>query len=151
VNFADGSSAVGNVTIGALPTITLSYDGKLADRVGQGEMALSGDGQPDGVFTVVLNAGSGNRTVTRLHLTNGEGVWNTQPGDFNWTLGAASTVTGSLYNAANDSVSFALADGGSFKIFASEYSGTGFAAGRSFTLTANFADGSSTEGNVNLP
>ena len=52
--FADGSTANANVTISAAPlaSISLSYDGKLRDRVGQGELALSPDGQPDGTFTV---------------------------------------------------------------------------------------------------
>src|SRR4029077_5969718 len=84
-----------NLTINPVssgPTITLSYDGQLRDRVGQNELALSADGQLDGVFTVTLNAGSGNRTVTRLQLNQAGpiGVWNTQAGDGFWSLGAAT-------------------------------------------------------------
>jgi hypothetical protein len=86
-----------------------------------------------------------------MQLTNGEGIWNTQPNDVYWTLGAASIVNGALYNAADDSVNFAVSDGESFKVFASEYSGTGFASGRALTLTVNFADGSSAVGNANVP
>jgi hypothetical protein len=133
------------------PTITLSYDGKVADRVGQGESSQNPDGQLDGVFTVVLNAGSGNRTVTRLQLTNGSRLWNTQPSDLYWTLGAAPTVNGALYNAANDSVNFTVLDGGSFKIFGSDYRGGGFLSGNVLTVTVNFSDGTSAVGSVTIP
>src|SRR5712691_2045199 len=46
------------------PTITLAYNGMLRDRVGQCELCLNPDGKLDGIFTVSLNTGSGNRTVT---------------------------------------------------------------------------------------
>jgi hypothetical protein len=124
-------------------TITLNYDGRLRDRVGQSEQALKQDGTLDGVFTVTLNAGSGNRTITRLHLTNTPGgVWNTVSGDGFWTLGAASGLDTALLNAANDAVNMALSDGGSFKIFASEYQNRMFDPSTTFTLAATFADGS---------
>src|SRR5207245_9676619 len=42
------------------PTITLTFDGQLRDRVGEGEFTLAPDGKLDGVFTVTLNTGSGN-------------------------------------------------------------------------------------------
>jgi hypothetical protein len=61
-------------------------------------------------------------------------------------------VGGTLYNAANDSVNFAVLDGGSFKIFGSDYSGgIGFVSGRVMTLTANFSDGTSAVGSVTIP
>ena len=100
-----GASSSATVTIAdndlpaATPTIGLSFDGQSADRVGQGEFALNADGKLDGVFTVTLNTGSGNRTVTRLQLTNTPGgVWNTQGGDGYWSLGAAASVANALYS-----------------------------------------------------
>ena len=135
----------------ATPTIGLSFDGQSADRVGQGEFALSGDGKLDGVFTVTLNTGSGNRTVTRLQLTNTPGgVWNTQGGDGYWSLGAATSVGGALFNAANDAVNFALTEGSSFKIFAADWQNAMFQNGVAFTLTANFADGSSASASTTI-
>jgi hypothetical protein len=44
-------------------TLTVAYNGKVQDRVGQGETALGADGAQDGTLTVTLN-GSGGRTVT---------------------------------------------------------------------------------------
>jgi hypothetical protein len=125
-------------------SISLSYDGQVRDRVGQGETALSGDGAMDGTFTVTLGAGSGNRTVTQLNLTrsNQSGIWDTVPGNGFWVLGAASTLDGALLNAANGTVNFPLTAGSSFKIFASDFQSQLFVAGSSFTLTVNFADGS---------
>ena len=70
------------------PAISLAFNGPLRDRVGQAEIALAPDGSPDGVFTVMVNPGSGNRTITRLQLTNTPGgVWNTQAPDGFWSLG----------------------------------------------------------------
>jgi len=131
----------------------LGYDGQLRDRVGQNELALSPDGQLDGVFTVTLNVGSGNRTVTRLQLNRAGpiGVWNTQAGDGFWSLGAASGLdTALLNNTANDSVNFAVAEGSSFKIFAADYLGQMFVVGSGFTLSANFADGSTAAASVTI-
>ena len=72
-----GSPSAATVTIAS---IALNFNGQIRDRVGQGETALSADGQMDGTFTVTLSAGSGNRTVTRLDLDRaGEGIWDTQP------------------------------------------------------------------------
>jgi uncharacterized protein (DUF2345 family) len=134
------------------PTITLSFDGQLRDRVGQGETRLNPDGQMDGVFTVTLNVGSGNRTVTRLQLTNiPGGVWNTQAPDGFWSLGVAGALDASLLNAANDSVNFAVTEGSSFKIFASDYQNRMFLTGTIFTLTATFAGGSTATANATIP
>jgi hypothetical protein len=129
----------------------LSYDGMARDRVGPGEFALTSDGQMDGTFTVTLQAGSGNRTVTRLDLNrSGSGIWDTEPNNGFWQLGAANALDNSLYNAGNGTVSFPLADGGSFKIFASDYQGLLFLPGSSFTLTVSFADGSMAAANFTL-
>src|SRR2546428_4996392 len=57
--------------------------------------------------------------------------------------GAAASLDAALLNAGTGTVSFAVADGGVFFVFASDFSPTQFSSGASFTLTANFADGSS--------
>ena len=59
-----------------------------------------------------------------------------------WSLGVANAMDTALLNASNDSVNFAVSDGGNFKIFASDSSNAMFVNGVVFTLTANFADGS---------
>jgi hypothetical protein len=156
VNFADGTMATANLSINStptVPTISLGFDGITKDRVGQSEFALSPDGQLDGVFTVMLNTGSGNRTVSRLQLNRAGpiGIWDTQGGDGFWSLGAATALDTTLLNAANDSVNFAVAEGSSFKIFAADYLGQMFVPGSGFTVTANFSDGSAATGNVTIP
>jgi hypothetical protein len=136
------------------PQISLTYDGQLRDKVGQGEFALNPDGQLDGTFTVTLNEGSGSRTVSRLQLNRGGpiGVWDTQGGDGFWSLGVASGLdTLPLLNAANDSVNFQIGEGSSFKIFAADYQGQMFVPGSSFTLNVNLADGSTAIGNASVP
>ena len=103
-------------------TITLRFDGSIRDRVGQNNLARNPDGQLDGTFTVTLNAGSGNRTVTHLLLVNSAGgAWNTEGGDGFWTLGAANGWDAVLLNGNNDAVNFPVADGGEFKIFAADF------------------------------
>ena len=76
-------------TPGLPPSIALSFNGQIRDRVGGGETALNADGAMDGTFTVTLSAGSGNRTVSRLDLArSGSGNWDTQPNNGFWVLGA---------------------------------------------------------------
>lgn len=133
------------------PTITLVFNGPVRDRVGQAELALAADGMLDGVFTVTLNPGSGNRTVTRLQLTNTPGgIWNTQAPDSFWSLGVTADLDTALLNGSNDSVNFPLADGGSFKIFAADQDNRMFVNGTVFTLTANFSDGASASANATI-
>jgi hypothetical protein len=153
-NFSDGSTASATVTINSLPppSVSLSFDGQLRDRVGQAEFALAPDGKLDGVFTVTLNPGSGNRTVTRLHLTNSPGgVWDTQSPDGFWTLGVANGLDAPLLNASNDSVNFPLTEGSSFKIFAADFQNFMFVNGTVFTLMADFSDGSTATHSVAIP
>src|SRR5439155_23048918 len=116
--------------VSSTPTITLGYDGKLRDRVGQNNLVGTPDGQLDGTFTVTLNAGSGNRTVTRLQLGNNPGgVWNTVGTDGFWTLGVATGLDTGLLNGSNDAVNFAVGDGSSFKIFAADFQGQMYLVG----------------------
>jgi hypothetical protein len=123
--------------------LSLSFDGRLRDRVGRGDAALGADGTMDGTLTVVVQPGSGSRTVTGLDLRPGTGgVWNTTPDGY-WILGAAPSLDGTLYNNLNGTVNFAITDGSSFKLFAGEAgSGTYFPAGATLTLTVNLSDGS---------
>ena len=154
--FTDGSTATASATIPTPPAanISLAFNGKLRDRVGQGDTALNADGSPDSTFTVTLLAGSGNRTVTRLelrHSSNG-GIWNTTVDNY-WVLGAAASLDAALYNSsANPSVSFAVSEGGSFNLFASDGTGiTYFPPGSTFNLTATFTDGSTATASATIP
>jgi hypothetical protein len=155
VVFADGTTATAAFTIPTPPSanIALNYSGKLRDRVGQGETALTGDGSLDGTFTVTLQAGSGNRTVTSLDLrrSGNIGVWDTIPNNYYWVLGAASSVDGPLLNASNGTINFALSEGASFNIFASDASSNLFAAGSSFTITVGFSDGTNAAASATVP
>jgi hypothetical protein len=154
VGFSDGTTATASFTIPTPPptNISLNYNGKLRDRVGQGETALTGDGSLDGTFTVTLQAGSGNRTVTSLDLRRSanSGIWDTTPNNGYWVSGAASSLDAPLLNASNGTVNFTLADGGSFNIFASDTSNNLFAVGSSFTLTVTFSDGTMASANTTI-
>jgi hypothetical protein len=61
-----------------------------------------------------------------------------------WVLGTAPSLDAALYNnTADASVNFAVSDGMSFNLFASDGTGsTYFPPGSTFNLTATFADGS---------
>jgi len=124
------------------PSLTLSYDGKLRDRVGPGSVGLGADGAMDGTLTATLSA-AGGRTVTRLQLqSSAPGSWDTEAATSAWVLGAASTLDGALLNdPATMAVNFAVADGGSFKVFAADYANIEFVPGVTLTLTATFSDG----------
>ena len=154
--FADGSTATASAKVPAPPpaNIALSFDGKLRDRVGRGDRLLSADGSADATFTVNLLAGSGNRTVTKLELRRSDngGIWNTTA-DTIWVLGAAASLDALLYNSsASASVNFAVSEGGSFNLFASDGTGsTYFSPGSTFNLTATFADGSTATASAKVP
>ena len=139
------SAAPADTTVPA--KLALAYNGMLRDRVGQGDTALAPDGALDGTLTVTLSA-SGGRTVTALRLDGDHppapGLWLTNsPGTTHYVLGVAPTLDGALLNAPGTmAVNFAVPDGGSFILFAADWHNTGFQPGRSLTLTATFADGS---------
>src|SRR2546427_1085482 len=61
------------------------------------------------------------------------------------------SLDGALLNAGNGTVSFGVADGGAFFVFASDLNLTAFSSGASFTLTANFGDGPSASATVSAP
>ena len=152
--------APGGGTSGALPfaitapppaSLSLSFTGLIRDRVGQGDIALTPDGRLDAVFTATLGAGSGARTVTALELTRSPAQWDTTPGNGFWTLGVASTLDGALLNSATGTVTFAVADGGSFVLFAADWNNVWFPPGATFTLTAHFAGGTSATASLTLP
>jgi aldose sugar dehydrogenase len=125
------------------PTLSLGFVGLAADYVGQGNAGFTGDGVPDGTFTLFLAPGSGRRTVTRLELrrSDNSGTWDTVPGSPVWALGAAYSPGRAPLNAPDGSVSFFLHEGDTVTLFAADDTGL-FAPGSSFTLTATFADGS---------
>jgi subtilisin family serine protease len=145
-NPGGGSSTRANAftVIPPPPALSLAFVGKARDRVGQGSTALVPDGALDGTFKVMVQPGSGARTVTQLQLrrSDGSGIWDTLVDTGYWALGAASTLSGALLNASNASVSFPVSDGSSFYLFGADLSASLFSAGASFTLTAKLADGS---------
>src|SRR5262245_17843984 len=135
------------------PTITLAFLGKSRDKVGPSPTAFATDGALDGTFRVTVQGGSGPRTVTKLDLrqTSGGGIWDTDPATSYWALGTTTSLDGALVNAGNGTVNLPVADGGAFFVFASDLSPTPFSSGAAFTLTANFADGTTAVATVTLP
>jgi hypothetical protein len=123
------------------PSLTLSYDGKLRDRVGASNVGLGADGALDGTFTVTLN-GPG-RTLTHLQLqSSAPGTWNTDAATGAWVLGVAPTLGGALLNdPATMAVNFVAFGGGSFRLFAADWADREFVPGTTLTLTAVFLDG----------
>src|SRR4029077_13331370 len=108
VTMSADKNVTANYTASNTPAITLSFDGKLRDRVGMANFARTPDGQLDGTFTVTYTAG-GSRTLTQLRLTNSVGgIWDTIGSTSNWTLGTAAGLDTALLNQSDDSVSFGV-------------------------------------------
>ncbi len=144
-----GGALAGGFTVTSPQTITmaLAYNGKLRDRVGGGDTALGADGAADATMTLTINGAPG-RALTALTLTNGAGgTWDTTASNAAWVLGVAGSLDGAmLNNPTTMAVNTTVADGGSVTLFASDYGGgAGFAAGRTLTVTATFADGSTAQ------
>jgi len=135
------------------PTMSLAFLGKLRDKVGPSPTALGPDTALDGTFRVIVQGGIWPRTVTRLELRRaaGGGVWDTDPATPYWALGATASLDSALLNGSSGTVTFPVADGGAFFMFASDLTPTLFTSGSTFTLTASFADGTSASTSVNLP
>jgi len=160
VTNSGGASATltGGFTVTSAPppaTLSLVYNGKVRDRVGQGNTALGADGAIDGTLTAMLSA-SGGRTITALRLdSSAPGNWDTSSSTAYWALGVATSLDGVLLNAsATMAVNFAVPDGGSFVVFASDYGaapGVAFVSGTTLTLTATFADGSTAAASTTAP
>jgi hypothetical protein len=146
VTNSDGGAGTlaGGFTVTTSPAaLTLVYNGKIQDRVGQSNTALAPDGAFDGMLTATLSA-AGGRIVTALRLdSSAPGTWDTSGGTAFWVLGVAPTQSGTLLNNLTTmAVNFPVADGGSFVVFASDHQAAEFLPGRTLTLTATFADGS---------
>jgi hypothetical protein len=123
------------------PGVTLVWNGKAQDRVGPTEGQGTPDGYLDGTLTATVTGGA--RTVTRVVLvaTNGGwGQWDTIPGNSQWVLGVAATQTAALFNGPTGAVSFAVADGGSFSVFGTDWFDSKFVPGTTLTLTVTFSD-----------
>jgi YD repeat-containing protein len=109
------SPAAGSVSV---PFI---FSGTTADRVGRGKTALAPDGGIDGVFTVTIPAGFGDKTIRSLTLTRSSGgQWNTDPTTTQWVVGAAVPSGGALVNTDNGDVGFGVSTGTSFNIYAAD-------------------------------
>ncbi|MBM2803282.1 MAG: putative Bacterial pre-peptidase C-terminal domain protein [Deltaproteobacteria bacterium] len=149
-----GGTAVGQVTLRLYqwPSLTLSYNGKIRDRVGQGDAALSADGAMDGTLTVTVPSGGGTRTANYLELRNSvNGIWDATPANGYWALGAANSLDGTLLNNADSSVNFSVKPAASFNVFGSDYNNSHFNSGTSFIITVKFTDGSRAAGIVSVP
>jgi len=153
--FSDGTTASATTVAGATasaPSLAVAYNGKLRDRVGQHDLVLGADGMLDGTLTVTLSA-SGGRTITQLQLqSSAPGSWDTSAGTSSWVLGVASTLDSALLNDPGTmAVDFAVADGGSFRLFAADWANIEFVPGTTLTVTAVFSDGTSTRASVTVP
>jgi len=142
-------------TPAAAATLALSFNGRLRDRVGQGDTALGADGALDGTFTVTVS-GLAGRTITALKLNNNDivGRFDTvRNGD--WVLGVALGLDSAMLNEPTTmAVNFAVADAATFVIFASDAANFGwpqFVPGQHYTLTASFSDGSAATATTTVP
>lgn len=123
-----------------LPT-TLTFVGKVRDRVGPGNSAVASDGYMDGVFSLTLPQGYALKTITSLSLTREQGgVWDTDPSKPSWIMGVADSTDGPLRNNVDGSVS--LSGTNALTVFVSDNGGL-FSNGDSFELGLNFNNGGS--------
>src|SRR5207302_1270357 len=131
--FSDGTELTASTVVGTVappPSLALSFTGKLRDRVGQGNLTLGADGVLDGTFTVTLTA-TGGRTITGLLLqSSAPGSWDTDATTGAWALGMAATLDTALLNdPGTTAVNVAVADGGTFYLFAADWANIEFVPG----------------------
>src|SRR5204863_4196834 len=76
------------------------------------------------------------------HLTSAGAPWDPHPSPTRRSSDLAASLDGALLNAGTGTVSFAVADGGMFFVFASDVSSSVFTTGMGFSFTVTLADGS---------
>src|SRR5262249_37792590 len=86
-----------------------------------------------------------------LRRNGGGGTWDTDAATSFWALGVAAALDGALLNAGNGAVNVPISDGGSVHVFAGDPNPPAFTSSSGFTVTANFADGTSATASVPLP
>ena len=117
------------------------------DAVGQGESSTP-DGKPDARFTASIS-GAGALAGLMLRAVDGNGVWDTTPGNSSWGMRVKDN-SGNLLTEANGrlpmvpfllglGVDFSVADNGAI------------ARGGKFTLTARFLDNSEASSTITIP
>src|SRR5207249_5942448 len=118
-----GGTRLNGFTVNVPTAITLGYAGKLTVSLRGALPFFAGDGAVDATMTLTLSA-AGGKTITALQLQNGiGGGWDTTP-HISWVLGVASSLDGALLNnAATTAVNMFVPDGGSLRLFASDYNG----------------------------
>jgi len=117
------------------------------DAVGQGESSTP-DGKPDARFSASIS-GAGALAGLMLRAVDGNGAWDTTPGNSSWGMRVKDN-SGNLLTEANGrlpmvpfllglGVEFSVADNGAI------------ARGGKFTLTARFLDNSEASSTITIP
>ena len=135
------------------PSPTLSFDGRLRDRVSRndGAAGLSIDGDPDGTFTMTLPPSTFSSLITKIVLSGPNGdVWDTIPNNALWTVGVARSLDGSFENPDGFLNNVPVGNTGIFKLFVSAALPDVFTQGSIFTVTVTFSDNSTATGNVTV-
>ena len=135
---------------------TVSFDGRLRDRVSKNHAAagLIIDGDPDGTFTLTLPAGNAAKSMTNVDIVGPNGNhWDTVPNNSPvplWVVGVAGSLDGPLLNNADGSVNFQTGSPGIFKLFIANPTPSVFVPGSTFTVRATLSDGSVAVGAVTI-
>ncbi len=145
------------------PASTLSFDGRLRDRVSRADNGVSGDGDPDGTFTLTLPPASIGKFLKTVDLCqkstpcaplpadNNVNRYDTIPqpippftlADVKWVVGVDYSLdSSSLLNQSTGSVDgVPVSSQRVFKLFASaDANGNAFVQGSPFSVTVTFSD-----------
>jgi len=140
------------------PTVSLTYDGKLRDRVSQANETRTGDSVKDGTFTLTVDPGNqpafNMPNITKITLySSAPGSWDTDDSTPSWTLGVAHSLDGDLLNGSNDNVDITVTVGGPrmVKLFAADWSEIEFVSETDITVTVDLADGSQMQKTITIP
>jgi uncharacterized repeat protein (TIGR01451 family) len=123
--------------------VTLTFDGKLRDRVNRSDAGLSGDGDPDGTFTLTVPGQYANKFLSKIVMTGPNGdSWDTIPGNGIWVVGLAASLDGTLFNDSNGSVpgNFQVGNNALFKLFVPAAIPDVFVQGSVINITLTFSD-----------
>ncbi len=164
--FPSWAPGTGNPTPTPSPTpplaATLSFEGRLRDRVNRSDAGITPDGDVDGTFTLSLPPAAYTKSYKSIVLVGPNGnEWDTIPQqspplplpEVKWVVGISDSLDGQLFNCSDGSLTCnprQVGSPGVSKLFVPDSIPTSFVTGNTFSITVTFSDNTIATGSTTI-